>query len=271
MITKRLVAIALAGAVCLSVPAAYAGVAVKGVDTSSFPVLRVRVLTSDPSTRPPGLRENGRHVRIERSENLGAEKSVVLAIDRSQSMRGAPLANAIAAARSFLASKPAADRLAVATFATKPQILTDFSTERSDLDGALSGIQVDPAQGTTLYDAIVRASNTLAPEALQARVIIAVTDGNETRSSASLNEAIAAARKARTAIYVVAIESAKFNPTPLRKLAEQTGGAYHGTSSSEALTSEYAKIAAELRRTWLLDYATTVRPGDTAITRGDLG
>ena len=264
MITKRVLAIALAGAICLAVPSAYAGVAVKGVDTSSFPVLRVRVLTSDPSTQPPGLREDGRPVRIERAENLGAEKSVVLAIDRSQSMRGAPLANAIAAARSFLASKPAADRLAVASFATKPQILTDFSTERSDLDGALRGIQVDPAQGTTLYDAIVRASNTLASEALQARVIIAVTDGNETRSSASLNEAIAAARKARTAIYVVAIESAKFNPTPLRKLAEQTGGAYHGTSSSAALTSEYAKIAAELRRTWLLDYATAVRPGATA-------
>ena len=103
MITKRLVAIALAGAMCLAVPAAYAGVAVKGVDTSSFPVLRVSVLTSDPSTQPPGLRENGQHVRIERAENLGAEKSVVLAIDRSQSMRGAPLANAIAAARSFLA------------------------------------------------------------------------------------------------------------------------------------------------------------------------
>ena len=66
--------------------------------------------------------------------------------------------------------------------------------------------------GTTLYDAIVRASNTLASEPLEARVIIVVTDGNETRSSASLNEAIAAARKARTAIYVVAIESPKFNP-----------------------------------------------------------
>ena len=164
MITKRVVAIALAGAMCLAVPAAYAGVAVKGVDTSSFPVLRVSVLTSDPSTQPPGLRENGQHVRIERAENLGAEKSVVLAIDRSQSMRGAPLANAIAAARSFLASKPAADRLAVASFATKPQILTDFSTERSDLDGALRSIKVDPVQGTTLYDAIVRASNTLASE-----------------------------------------------------------------------------------------------------------
>lgn len=264
MITKRVVAIALAGAMCLAVPAAYAGVAIKSVDTGSFPVLRVSVLTPDPSSQPPKLRENGQPVRIERSENLGAEKSVVLAIDRSQSMRGAPLANAVAAARSFLAAKPAADRLAVATFATKPQIVTAFSTERSELDGALRAIKVDPVQGTTLYDAIVRASNTLADEPLEARVIIAVTDGNETRSAASLTEAISAARRAGTAIYVVAIESPKFNPAPLRRLAEQTGGAYHGTSSSATLSAEYAKIASELRRTWLLDYATAVRPGETA-------
>jgi tight adherence protein B len=264
MISKRLLAIALAGAMCLAVPAAFAGVTIKSVDAGAFPVLRVSVLTSDPSSQAPKLRENGQPVRIERAENLGAEKSVVLAIDRSQSMRGAPLANAVTAARSFLAAKPAADRLAVATFATKPQIVTAFSTERSELDGALRAIKVDPVQGTTLYDAIVRASITLADEPLEARVIIAVTDGNETRSSATLTEAISAARRAGTAIYVVAIESPKFNPAPLRKLAEQTGGAYHGTSSSSTLSAEYAKIASELRRTWLIDYATALRPGETA-------
>jgi tight adherence protein B len=263
MSRKRLIAIALAGAIGLAVPAANAGVAVRSVDTSSYPVLRVSVLTSDPSSQAPTLRENGQPVRIDRSENLGAEKSVVLAIDRSQSMRGAPLASAIAAARSFVASKPASDRIAVASFATKPQLLTDFSTERNDAVGALGAIQVDPVQGTTLYDAIVKSSNVLADEPLEARVIIVVTDGNETRSAASLDDAIAAARKAGTAIYVVAIESPKFNPAPLHKLAEQTGGVYHGTSSSATLSAEYAAIASELKRTWMLDYATTARPGET--------
>jgi tight adherence protein B len=263
MSRKRLLAIALAGAMCLTVPAANAGVTVKGTDAGSFPVLRVSVLTSEPSSQAPTLRENGLPVRIDRAENLGAEKSVVLAIDRSQSMLGAPLANAIAAARTFLATKPAADRLAVASFATKPTMLTDFSTKRSDLDGALRSIKVDPVQGTTLYDAIVRASNTLASEPLEARVIIVVTDGNETRSSASLTDAISAARRAGTAIYVVAIESPKFNPAPLRKLAKDTGGAYHGTASSATLGAEYAAIASELRRTWRLDYATAARPGET--------
>jgi tight adherence protein B len=263
MSRKRLITIALAGAIVLGVPAANAGVSVRSVGTSEYPVMRVTVLTSEPSSQAPTLRENGQPARISRTENLGAEKSVVLAIDRSQSMRGAPLAEAIAAARSFVASKPAADRVAVADFATKAQLLTDFSTDRGDSAAALRSIQVDPVQGTTLYDAIVKSSNVLAQEPLEARVMIVVTDGNETRSSASLDDAIAAARKAGASIYVVAIESPKFNPAPLHKLADETGGVYHGTSSSATLSAEYAAIASELKRTWMLDYATAARPGDT--------
>jgi tight adherence protein B len=213
---------------------------------------------------PPRLLEDGRLVTVARTENLGAAKSVVLAIDRSQSMRGAPLAQAVSAARAFLASKPPGDRLAVATFATKPQMLTEYSNKRTDSDYALRGIKVDPVQGTTLYDMVVRASTTLAEEPLEARVLLVVTDGNETRSTAGLDEAIGAARRARAAIYVVAIESPKFNPDPLRKLAHETGGAYRGTASSSDIGAQYAAIASELRRTWRLEYATATRPGDSA-------
>jgi tight adherence protein B len=269
MSRKRLIAVALAGAIGLGVPAAYAGVSVRSVGTGEYPVMRVTVLTSEPSSQAPTLRENGRPVRINRTENLGAEKSVVLAIDRAQSMRGAPLAQAIAAARSFVASKPAQDRVAVASFATKAQLLTDFSSDRGDAASALKSIQVDPVQGTTLYDAIVKSSNVLADEPLDARVMIVVTDGNETRSAASLDDAISAARKAGASIYVVAIESPKFNPAPLHKLAEETGGVYHGTSSSATLSAQYAAIAAELKRTWMLDYATAARPGETAFVEAN--
>jgi tight adherence protein B len=254
----------LQGAACLAVPAADAGVAVKGVDTSTFPVVRVSVLTSEPSSAKPTLLENGHRVALSRTENLGRAKSVVLAIDRSQSMRGEPLARAVAAARAFLAQKPAEDRLAVATFATRPSMLTDFSVDRSDADGALRSITLDPVQGTTLYDALVRESALLAAEPLDGRVIIAVTDGNETRSAASLSDAISAANRARAAIYIVGIESSKFNPEPLRKLAHDTGGAYHGAASAAVLQQQYAAIASELKRTWRLEYATAVRPGAQA-------
>ena len=95
----------------------------------------------------------------------------------------------------------------------------------------------------------------------------------ETRRGATprSSDAIAAASKAGTAVYVVAIESPKFNPEPLRKLAAATGGAYRGTSLERALSAEYAAIAAELRRTWRLDYADhrpARRTGDPARLTG---
>ena len=46
------------------------------------------VVTSKPSAKPPALKENGRAVSSGyQAENLAAAKSVVLAVDRSRSMR----------------------------------------------------------------------------------------------------------------------------------------------------------------------------------------
>jgi tight adherence protein B len=271
-VTRRTATLlALVGALTLVAPAAQAGVTVKGIDMSAYPQIRVSVVTSEQRQNPPSLSEDGVRVPLAGAQNLGRAKSVVLAIDRSQSMKGAPLANAIAAARAFIASKPGQDRVAVTTFATSPMFLTDFSTRRADAAGVLGSIKVDPMQGTTLYDGLVSAAIRLESEPLAARVIIVVTDGNETRSGASLEEAVASANSAGAAVYVVAIESPKFNPAPLKQLATETGGAYRGTTSSATLSAVYASIAAELRRTWRLDYLTATRPGDEAILQAHSG
>jgi tight adherence protein B len=207
--------------------------------------------------------ENGTAVAGLEAESLGRGKSVVLAVDRSVSMKGAPLASAIAAARVFIAAKPANDRIAVATFATTPVLLTGFATSTTDADSALRSIAVDSAQGTKLYDAVVASAHALAGEPLAARVMIVVTDGNETESAATPDEAIAAAGKAGVSVYVVGIESARFEPAPLQELAGRTGGSYYGAASAEALAGVYASIAEELRRTWQVRYFTAARPGET--------
>jgi tight adherence protein B len=244
-------------------PAAVAAVDVRGVDASEYPTIRLSVVTPAPTPMPPRLTENGAPVVGLEAENLGRAKSVMLAIDRSQSMKGGPLADAVAAARAFVRAKPRSDRIGVTTFATQPVLLTDFSTATIDADGALRSIAVDPVQGTTFFDALVLAANALAAEPLPARLIIAVTDGNETRSKASLQDAIAAADEAGVAVYVVAIESEKFTPEPLRTLADETGGAYYGAASSAALAGVYRSIAEELRRTWQMEYVTAARPGES--------
>ena len=92
-------------------------------------------------------------------------------------MKGAALANALAAARSFVAAKAPGDRVAIVGFGSKAVQLTPFSSTTGDAVGALRTMTVDPAQGTALYDAVVSASRVLATETLPGRVIIVLTDG----------------------------------------------------------------------------------------------
>ena len=70
-------------------------------------------------------------------------------------MRGQPLADATAAARAFIEAKPAADRIAITTFATETVALTGFTTSTINADTALRTLSVDSVDGTTLWDAIV--------------------------------------------------------------------------------------------------------------------
>ena len=109
----------------------------------------------------------------------------------------------------------------------------------------------------------VAARYWLAEEEGRARIIILVTDGNETLSSATLADAIKGAQEAETTVYVVAIESKAFTPGPLKYLAKRTGGRYYGAPSPSALQGIYAELAAELKRTWRLDYVTSGRPGES--------
>jgi tight adherence protein B len=256
------IGVTIGAAALAMVPAADASVRVSAVDASSYPRVRLTIVTSAPSAKPPALKENGQAVSGLRSETLAHAKSIVLAVDRSRSMRGKPFAHATAAAQAFLRAKLPNDRVAVATFATTPVMLTGFSSQPADAQTALSSLRVDPVEGTTLYDSIAKSARAFAGEANSGRVLVVVTDGNETRSTATLDNAINAAREAGVLVYVVAIESKQFSPAPLKRLARDTGGSYRGTGSSAELGRVYAQIAAELRRTWRAEYLTSARAGD---------
>ena len=247
----------------LVLPAAALGAGeVKHASATNFPHVELTVVAPSSTQTPPTIRENDRPVAGLEALNLGDHKSVVLAVDRSRSMLGKPLADATAAARAFVAAKPATDRIAVTTFATQAFALTGFSTSTIDADGALRTMSVDPVEGTKLYDDVVLSARMLAGEPLPARVIILVTDGQETESKASLDDAIAAAKSAGVNVFVIGIESPRFKPEPLQRLADATNGTYYGTASTEALADVYTSIAEDLRRTWHLDYVTSARPGD---------
>lgn len=259
---KLVAAAALTLAVALPAAAA-AGVRVTGVDASDYPVIRVTVLTSSPSAHAPLLREGGTPVVGANTQNLGSGANVVLAIDRSRSMAGGALSDAANAARSFVAGKPRDTRVEVVAFGRRAVELTGMSPATIDADQALLTISLAPREGTALWEAVVVGARALAAQESGGRVLILLTDGNNTSTVTTLDRAIAVARRAGVAVYPIGIESSQFSPAPLRRLASETGGSYHAATSTAVLQSVYSSLARELERTWRMSYPTTARPGDS--------
>ena len=206
--------------------------------------------------------ENGSPVAGLQLQNLGLAKAIVLAVDRSQSMRGAPLANAGEAARSFVAAKQGTDEVSVVAFGARAVALSPFSTAVQDGDGALSRLKVDSGRGTALYDSVALAAQLASSNPLPGRVIILLSDGADNASKLTLTQAISAAHAANAAVYTIGIEGEGFTSAPLEQLATATGGQYYGASSTAALKSVYGTIGEVLKRTWRVQYVTAARPGD---------
>jgi tight adherence protein B len=249
-----------AAVVAASAGTAGAALRVKRVDLSAYPTVRVTVLTPSERTHAPQLREDGQKV-VGLSQARVVSKSVVLAVDRSRSMRGASIKAASAAARSFVAAKAPHDRVALFGFASSALALTSFASDTTDVDSGLRTLSVDSAQGTALYDTIVLGSLELQSQP-RPRMMILITDGRDKGSSASLDEAIAAAERVGVTVDSIGMKGPQHTPGPLVALARATGGTYFGADGTSKLTHAYAGITEELRRTWILKYFTAKRPGD---------
>jgi tight adherence protein B len=249
--------------ILLAVPAAAgAAVQLRGVDATAYPTIRASIYTPTGGGQP-ALWENGTPVAGFQAQNLGRAKAIATLIDRSQSMRGKPLADAAAGARAFVAAKQAADELSVIAFGAKVSTLSPFSTVKLDADLPLGRMTTDSTKGTALYDAVIAAANQLRGNPLPGRVIIVLSDGADNASAGTLATAIKAASGANAAVYSIGIEGTGFTSAPLEQLASSTGGQYYGAATTSELAHVYTSIAAALKKTWRIQYVTAARPGDS--------
>jgi tight adherence protein B len=261
-VRRRLTAAAgVAAALATAVSTASAGSMQLRANLDAYPLVHVTVVTRRVSATPPKLTENGRPVEETSAVDLGREKAVVLAVDRSRSMRGRKFADAVDALRRFVALKPAGDQIAVDAFGSQALQLTMLQQSTIDADTALHTLSIDDRSGTALYDEIVAAAHELR-QPLTGRVLILLTDGADVGSVASLSDAIEAVRQAKAAVYPIALGSGAALG-PLRSLAAASGGRLYLTATSATLTEVYRQIRDRLARTWLLSYASATLPGDS--------
>ena len=175
--TKRLAAfVAVSLLAALGAAQVSAAGEIRRVDTSRYPLVRVRVVAPHEGIRPSLSVDGQQPVGLTKT-NLGARPSIVLAVDRSRSMAGKPLAAAVAALRRFVEQKRQLDQIEIVAFGSSAQALTGFEGATIDADIALRTLGVDAHQGTALYDAVALSASELAGQPRVGRTLILLTDG----------------------------------------------------------------------------------------------
>lgn len=150
------------------------------------------------------------------------------------------------------------DRFALFSFNWRTNMEVDFSRNQHRAEHALHALRGDG--GTSLYDAIYLASDSLADREGR-HVMVVVTDGGDTTSYKRYSDALKAAQRADVVLYpvvVVPITSDAGRNTggehALATLAESTGGLIFYPAGFEQLDQAFAEILRELRTQYLLGY-----------------
>ncbi len=151
-----------------------------------------------------------------------------------------------------------ADAFAVFSFNWRTSMEVDFTRNQRRAERALRALRGEG--GTSLYDALYLASDTLS-EREGRHVLIVVTDGGDTTSYKHYQDALAAAQRADAVIYPIVVI-----PIPgdagrniggehaLATLAESTGGRIFYPESFERLDQAFTAIIEELRTQYLLGF-----------------
>ena len=192
----------IAAFVLLALSATLAGAATKpiritNVDTSRSPLIAVSVQApaslGGQGTPAFKVSQNGDPVSGVSVTDPNTGANIGLAIDTSRSMRGKPLDQALAAARTFTTAKSARDQFTVLSFGDQVSAASPLTTDPTSLAAALRNVSLSTAQGTALYDGLLDGVRTLADAGSGRRVLIVLTDGDDISSKATAAQVIAAA------------------------------------------------------------------------------
>jgi len=181
--------------------------------------------------------------------------AAVVLLDSSGSMEER-FSLARSAAIRFLDGLRDEDVAAVYRFDSKVERVQEFSGER---DLAPIAYAIHAKGMTTLNDAIVEASKTLADRQEVRKAIVVLSDGMDTFSKASGDKAVESALAVGASIYAVDMSSVEVggrrqSALSLKGFADKTGGKFIATPGGPALRDAFTGIADELGHQYTISY-----------------
>ncbi len=163
--------------------------------------------------------------------------------------------------------RPRRDRVLFATFDHEINLRQDFTDKLELLNRAVSSVKQTGNQ-TALFDAVWQFCDEKLRSVVGRRVLVVITDGEDTYRRASIRDAIDIAQRTETTIFAISTKAGFAATVPgveagqvrdkkdseLVKLAEETGGAAFFTGDMLSLERSFTRISKELRAQYLITY-----------------
>jgi VWFA-related protein len=211
--------------------------------------------------------EDGQPQAIQYFSNLARERdmplTIALLIDTSGSVKNKLDAEQATAAdffRDVLRSRK--DLALIIQFDSDVNLVQDFTDDPQVLIRALQTLRA--GNTTSLYDAVYLAATEKLKGEVGRKVIVAITDGDDTSSKLRMEDAIEAAQRNDVMIYGIGVRGefgAKFGV--LKKFAEDTGGSFFSPRAKFSEIQEaFRAIGAELQGQYSIAYSPTNRKKD---------
>jgi Ca-activated chloride channel homolog len=156
--------------------------------------------------------------------------------------------------------RPGTDRGFVMAFGDTVQIFQDPTSEVGDLMGAVKQAKA-PGDSTEFFDAVYSGcvNQWKAAENMPVhRVMIVISDGQDTGSRHMLNDVIAAAQRSEIQIYTLNLHMRKRTTYPgdgvLQKLADETGGRFFVANNAREAEAIFSELEEELRTQYYVSF-----------------
>jgi Ca-activated chloride channel family protein len=208
--------------------------------------------------------DEGKPVNVTKFEHVtNLPLSIGLAIDTSGSMQPRMSEAQKAASAFFTNVMRKGDRAFLVSFDTQPQLVQRWSPQLADVNAGLAKLRAEEA--TALYDAVVYSLYNFVGVKGQ-KALVLLTDGKDTASKFSFEQAVEYARRAAVPIYAIGIGIRSTEVDTRYKLSRfctETGGNIYYIESASDLGRIYADIQNELRSQYILGFYPPdgVKPG----------
>ncbi len=242
----------------------YNGVIIRSVDATDFPTVRVTVNVSMElehalEKKNFGLVELGEPLEDFRLLDLeeleeDEEMSVVLVVDRSGSMSGAPMEDTKKATTNFVRTIDENIEVGLVVFDTSAQVIAPVAKNRN---GVLQGIAgVDIGGGTSIYSGLQTAGDELTGKSGK-KIIILLSDGAD--GSGYMIDTVLDDLKLKN-IYVYTIGFGGADTECLSYIAKKCDGKFIQADSSSVLSEIYSTIGEYMVNDYVIEFTVTQDP-----------